>query len=143
MGITKLKSNEKEVGNSIMDTQINKTVTDKAYDPKKLRTKAEMHLWYDFLQCLPVTVYKNKVIGRYTVDFYIPSVKMVIEIYDSQNHGDEQIKRESERDDYFRYLKTKVARYSYLDIIENFPNVCTDVVRNITAPYTETPSVRS
>ena len=40
---------------------------------QKLRremTKEERRLWYDFLKRLPVTVNRQKVIGRYIVDFY-------------------------------------------------------------------------
>ena len=40
---------------------------------RKNMTKEERHLWYDFLKTLPVTVNRQKVIGRYIADFYIAS----------------------------------------------------------------------
>ena len=43
-------------------------------------TKEERHLWYDFLKKLPVTVNSQKVIGKYIVDFYIASSKLVVEL---------------------------------------------------------------
>ena len=38
-------------------------------------TEEENHLWFDFLSALPVRVKRQKVIGRYIVDFYIPKAK--------------------------------------------------------------------
>ena len=43
-------------------------------------TKEEQHLWYDFLRTLPVSVKRQKVFGRYIVDFYVPCAKLVIEL---------------------------------------------------------------
>ena len=42
---------------------------------RKNMTKEERHLWYDFLKPLPVTVNRQKVLGRYIVDFYIAEAK--------------------------------------------------------------------
>ncbi|MBR5752620.1 MAG: DUF559 domain-containing protein, partial [Clostridia bacterium] len=39
-------------------------------------TKEERRLWYDFLRLLPVTVNRQKVIGRYIVDFYCAKRKL-------------------------------------------------------------------
>ena len=43
-------------------------------------TKEEKHLWYDFLKDLPQTVNRQKVIGKYVVDFYCAGAKLVIEL---------------------------------------------------------------
>ena len=43
-------------------------------------TKEEKHLWYDFLNLLPVTVNRQKIIGNYIVDFFCASAKTVIEL---------------------------------------------------------------
>ena len=57
-------------------------------------TKEEKHLWYDFLKKLPITFHKQKVIGKYIVDFCCPSKKLIIESYikehcvDFANHND-------------------------------------------------------
>ena len=48
------------------------------YHVFEMVTKEERHLWYDFLKPLPVTVHRQKVLGRYIVDFYIAEAKMVI-----------------------------------------------------------------
>jgi len=54
-----------------------------SYVSRKLRrmmTKEERHLWYDCLKKLPVTVHRQKVLGKYIVDFYCAAAKLVIEI---------------------------------------------------------------
>ena len=56
---------------------------------KKLRkemTPEERHIWYDFLKLLPYTVHRQKVIGRYIVDFYVACAKIVIEIDGTQHY---------------------------------------------------------
>ena len=53
---------------------------------RKNMTKEERHLWYDFLRNLPVMVHRQKVIGRYIVDFYIAESKLVIELDGSQHY---------------------------------------------------------
>ena len=49
-------------------------------------TKEERHLWYDFLKQLPETVNRQKVIGKYIVDFYIPKSALIIELDGSQHY---------------------------------------------------------
>ena len=65
----------------------------KTHDPlrtnaQKLRRKMtpqERRLWYDFLKNLPQTVYRQKIIGNFIVDFYISSCKLVIELDGAQH----------------------------------------------------------
>ena len=47
---------------------------------RKSMTPQERRLWYDFLKNLPQTVYRQKIIGNFIVDFYISSCKLVIEL---------------------------------------------------------------
>ena len=55
-------------------------------------TEEERRLWYDFLRLLPVTFYRQKVIGPYIVDFYCAKAKLVVEI-DGAQHFEEEGKR--------------------------------------------------
>ena len=56
---------------------------------RKEMTPQERHLWYDFLKNLPQTVHRQKMIGNFIVDFYIPSCKLVIEL-DGAQHTEPQ-----------------------------------------------------
>ena len=41
-------------------------------------TPHERNLWYLFLRKYPVKIYKQRIIGRFIVDFYCASAKVVI-----------------------------------------------------------------
>ena len=43
-------------------------------------TPHERKLWYVFLRKYPVKIYKQRIIGRFIVDFYCASAKLVIEL---------------------------------------------------------------
>ncbi len=97
---------------------------------QKLRTnmtKEERHLWYDFLKQQPKVFNRQKVIGRYIVDFYCAEAKLVIELDGSQHCEADGIEKDAERDRYLQGLGLTVLRYSNLDVMRNFEGVCTDI----------------
>lgn len=94
-------------------------------------TKEEKHLWYDFLKKLPQTVNRQKVIGRYVVDFYCASAKIVIELDGSQHNEDMNIMKDEIRDLYLQEIGIKVLRYSNYEVNTNFEGVCINILRNI------------
>ena len=114
-----------------MNTTNNKKLTGNAKALKKNMTKEERHLWYDFLKQLPITVHRQKVIGKYIVDFYIAETKIAIEIDGSQHYEEEGIKKDIERDRYLNELGIKVIRYSDTDINSRFEGICDDLLKNL------------
>ena len=101
---------------------------------QKLRremTKEERRLWYDFLKQLPLTVNREKVIGRYIVDFCCASAKLVIELDGSQHYESEGTASDWERDYALNQLGITVVRYSNSDINRNFDGVCADLLRRL------------
>ena len=90
-------------------------------------TKEERHLWYDFLKSLPFPVHRQKVIGRYITDFYIPAARIVIEL-DGMQHGEEENHEADEiRDRFLLSHGIRVLRYTNADINQNFVNVCESI----------------
>ena len=114
-----------------MNKTNNLNLTDNAKALRKNMTREERHLWYDFLKTLPVTVNRQKVIGKYIVDFYIASSKMVIELDGSQHYEDAGVASDIERDIYLNALGIKVLRYSNLEVNQKFESVCQDILNNI------------
>ena len=114
-----------------MNKTNNPELTGNAKALRKNMTKEERHLWYDFLKSLPVTVNRQKVIGKYIVDFYIASSKLVIELDGSQHYEDEGIENDIKRDEFLNGLGIKVLRYSNLDVNQRFEGVCEDILNNI------------
>ena len=101
---------------------------------QKLRremTKEERRLWYDFLKQLPVTVNRQKVIGRFIVDFYCASAKLVIELDGTQHYEDEGLEADRERDHALSRLGITVVRYSNEDVNRDFDGVCEDILRRL------------
>ena len=43
-------------------------------------TPHERKLWYLFLRKYPVKIYKQRIIGKFIVDFYCASARLVIEL---------------------------------------------------------------
>jgi len=98
---------------------------------RKNMTKEEKHLWYDFLKQLPVTVNRQRKIGKYIVDFYISSHKIVIELDGSQHYEPENKERDTIRDGELANYGIRVLRYTNYEINSNFDGVCTDILKNI------------
>ena len=86
--------------------------------------KEERRLWYDFLKKLPVTVNRQKVIGRYIADFYCASARLVIEIDGGQHFTDEGKQYDDHRSDVLRQHGLEILRFTNIDIAKRFPSVC-------------------
>ena len=105
-------------------------LTSNAKTLRKNMTKEERRLWYDFLKNLPITINRQKVIGKYIVDFYCSEFKTIIELDGSQHYEDKGQQNDKLRDEYFKSLGIKVLRYSNYDVNKNFYGVCTNILSN-------------
>ena len=101
------------------------------YNPKlKLRarelrnnmTAAESKLWFEYLRQISHRVYRQKSIGNFIVDFYVPQFKLVIEV-DGETHVRDVI-YDNYRTGELRKLGIKVIRFWNNDILEGFAEVC-------------------
>ena len=118
-----------------MNEMRNPALTGTAKALRKAMTKEERRLWYDILKLLPITVNRQKVIGRYITDFYIASAKTVIEIDGAQHYEEEAAKKDRERDEYLASRGIRVLRYSNRDITGNFEGVCADILHRLRTDY--------
>ena len=114
-----------------MNNTYNSNLIDNAKTLRKNMTKEERHLWYDFLKQLSVTVNRQKVIGKFIVDFYIASAKIVIELDGSQHYKDDGIAKDLERDEFLANQGILVLRYTNLQIQRQFQDVCRDIRNHI------------
>ena len=110
-----------------MNKTHNEKLTGNAKTLRRNMTKEERHLWYDFLKMLPTTVHRQKVIGKYIVDFYIAEAKLVIELDGSQHFETEGQGTDAQRDAYLQTLGLTVLRYANSDVNRNFNGVCEDI----------------
>ena len=90
-------------------------------------TPHERKLWYHFLRTYPVKIYKQRIIGRFIVDFYCASAKLVIEVYGSQHYEPQGIAYDEERSAFLSALDLAVLRFSNRDIDRNLRSVCAQI----------------
>ena len=95
-----------------------------AKDLRKNMTKEERHLWYDFLRNYPVRFVRQKVMGKYIVDFYCAKANLVIELDGSQHYEPQTEALDRERTAFLEEYGLQVVRIPNNAIIENFRGVC-------------------
>ena len=108
----------------------NPKLTPAAQNLRRNLTKEERKLWYDYLRDLHIFK-RQKVIGKYIVDFYCPSKRIVIELDGSQHYDEAGQASDKERDAYLKSLGIEVLRYSNLEINSYFEAVCRDITARI------------
>ncbi len=106
----------------------NEKLTKNAQTLRRGMTKEERRLWYEFLKQSEYTVKRQRVIGKYIVDFYCPETKTVIELDGSQHFEEAGIASDAERDAYLEALGIEVLRYSNADVNQRFSSVCEDIL---------------
>ena len=114
-----------------MNENNNEKLTRNAQRLRREMTKEERHLWYDFLKRLPVTINRQKVIGKYIVDFYCAEAKLAIELDGSQHFEKDGITADAQRDACLNSMGITVLRYSNSDINMDFNGVCEDILQRL------------
>ena len=114
-----------------MPMQYEKYLKSNSQALRKNMTKEERHLWYDYLKSLPVSVYRQHMIGPYIVDFYIPSSAIVIELDGSQHYTEDGPEKDRQRDEYLLQKGLTVLRYQNSYFHSHFIEVCEDIARHL------------
>ena len=107
-----------------MDRKHNKAIVPNAKNLRKNMTKEERHLWYDFLRTYPVKFTRQKILGKYIVDFYSAEAKIIIEIDGSQHYEPSTIEKDKERTNYLAQYGLEIIRIPNNQINQNFNGVC-------------------
>jgi very-short-patch-repair endonuclease len=117
----------------------NKELRINAQNLRKNMTKEEAHLWY---QCLCRAKYRFRrqyVIGNYIVDFYCHQAKLVIELDGSQHCTPEEMEYDKKRTAFLESLGLKVVRFSNLDVMRRFRDVCETIYQLMEARTAQKP----
>ena len=107
-----------------MQPKHNKQLVPLAKRLRKEMTKEERHLWYDYLRSYPIRFSRQKVLGKYIVDFYCAEAKIVIELDGSQHYEDENLERDAERTRFLQSYGLTVIRIPNNEVSRNFRGVC-------------------
>ncbi len=90
-------------------------------------TPHERKLWYLFLRKYSVKIYKQRIIGRFIVDFYCASARLVIELDGSQHYDHQGLAYDAERSEFLQALGLDVLRFSNREIDRDFQGVCEQI----------------
>ena len=107
-----------------MQPKHNKELTPLAKQLRREMTREERHLWYDFLRTYPIRFSRQKVLGRYIVDFYSAKAKLVIELDGSQHYETDRVEKDAERTAFLNGYGLQVIRIPNHEVNENFEGVC-------------------
>ena len=112
-----------------MNRKHNANITAAAKELRKTMTKEERHLWYDFLRHYPVRFFRQKVLGKYIVDFYCADAHLVIELDGSQHYEKSGIAYDAARTAFLEGYDLTVVRIPNSEVTRNFQGVCDHIDR--------------
>ena len=114
-----------------MERKHNVALTEHARSLRKAMTAEERRLWHTFLKRYPVRVFRQKVLGRYIVDFYCAKAKLVIEIDGSQHYIEEGPIADAVRTAYLKQFGVEVLRIPNNHVNLQFTAVCEHIDNEI------------
>jgi very-short-patch-repair endonuclease len=96
---------------------------------RKNMTDAENMLWLKLRrkQLKGHPFYRQKIIGKYIVDFYCPKANLVIKLDGGQHYSEMGQAKDRARDDFPKDLGIKVLRFSDREIFENMDGVMQEI----------------
>ena len=107
-----------------MQYKHNQQLVSFAKELRKNMTKEERHLWYDYLRTCPVRFSRQKILGKYIVDFYSAEAKLVIELDGGQHYDKENQIKDQERTEFLKAYGLTVIRIPNNEVMHNFSGVC-------------------
>ena len=111
-------------GGIVIKYKHNKSLVNVGRILRKNMTPEERHFWYDFLRTYPIRFNRQKIIGKYIVDFYCAKAKLIIELDGSQHYEDSGIEKDIERTKFLEQYGFNIIRIPNNEIKQNFRGVC-------------------
>ena len=111
-------------GGIVIKYKHNKSLVNVGRILRKNMTPEERHLWYDFLRTYPIRFNRQKIIGKYIVDFYCAKAKLIIELDGSQHYEDGGIEKDIKRTKFLEQYGFNIIRIPNNKIKQNFKGVC-------------------
>ena len=112
------------LNNSDFHLPYNTALVARAKELRKNMTLAEKKLWYSYLKNFKFKVLRQRPIDHFIVDFYCPSLKLVIEIHGDTHFTDEGKAYDKERTARLESYGLKVIRFTNSQVLRNFEAVC-------------------
>lgn len=93
-------------------------------------TLQERKLYYSFFRQLKIPVVRQKVIGKYIVDFLV-TPDLIVELDGSQHFSESGTECDRVRDEYLSSQGYMVLRYANSDVMLHFEAVCEDILSHL------------
>ena len=102
----------------------NRALVERARELRKNMTPAEKKLWNGCLRHMGVSVLKQRPIDNFIVDFYIPSLKLVVEVDGDSHFSAEGRARDAERTSVLEGYGLQVIRFTNREVLDGLEGVC-------------------
>lgn len=107
-----------------MSLPYKKELIPRAKELRKVATKQENRLWYDFLRSYPVRFQRQKAIKSFIADFYCHKAKLIVELDGSQHFSEQGLAYDAERGEILSSYGLQILRFSNAEIEHHFKDVC-------------------
>lgn len=105
----------------------NRALVERAKELRKNPTPAEKKLWLEFLRTFEHRVLRQRPILNFIVDFYIPALKLVVEV-DGNSHFSEQGQtHDAERTAQLEALGLRVLRFANAEVMESLEGIAMQI----------------
>ena len=111
------------------DLERNAALKRNAQNLWKNQTKEESLLWNLFLKRYPLRFRRQYIIGSCIVDFYCHGAKLAVELDGSQHYDPAEMEKDRIRTAYLESQGVSVLRFSNLDVLRRFEDVCAEIDR--------------
>ncbi|HEY9824370.1 MAG TPA: endonuclease domain-containing protein [Stenomitos sp.] len=102
----------------------NPALVPRAKELRKNMTPAEKKLWFSYLRQFRFKVLRQRPIDHFIVDFYCPSLKLVIEIDGERHFTDEGQAYDQARTTQLEGYGLRVIRFTNQQVLQDFRSVC-------------------
>ncbi len=102
----------------------NRELVPRAKELRKNMTPAEKKLWYGYLRNFKYRVLRQRPIAHFIVDFYCPTLRLVIEVDGESHFTPEGEEYDRERTEILSGYGLRVIRFTNQEVMQNFDGVC-------------------
>jgi very-short-patch-repair endonuclease len=92
-------------------------------------TRAEKKIWFEFLRFFKPQVHRQRPMGKFIPDFYIPKGRLIVEIDGNSHFNEKAATKDKERTAFFESFNITVIRFTNDEVFEQFEQVC-QIIKN-------------
>ncbi len=101
----------------------NRALVDRARQMRQAMTAAECRLWFEVLQKMQPRFRRQRPVGRFIVDFYCATFKLVIELDGESHNSVEAVAYDEERTAFLQSQGLTVLRFTNAEMMNNLEGV--------------------